>query len=71
VALNQCQKFGKWILDNGEYEGLTTWINSYFWAKDKTICKVSYFSIGSNYKGTYCGTGAGSGDESMHAIVIG
>lgn len=69
-ALNRCDKLGNWVLNNGEFE-VTGWISSYFWAQDKTICKVSYYSIGSNYKGTYCGPGYGSGsDEKMHAIVL-
>ncbi len=71
AALNQCQQFSKWVLNNGEYEVLTTWINSYFWAKDKNACKVSYYSIGSNYKGTYCSPGSGDGADSKYAIVIG
>lgn len=70
AALNQCQKFSKWALDNGEYEVLTTWINSFFWTPGKNACKVSYYSMGSNYKGTYCDYGRGDGADLKYAIVL-
>jgi hypothetical protein len=68
-ALNNCDKLGNWVINNGEWE-VTGWYSSYFWAQGKTICKVSYYSIGSNYKGTYCSPGNGRGDEEKHAIVL-
>lgn len=70
-ALNKCDKLGNWVINNGVVESAVAWKSSYFWADDKTICKVSYFTFGDNYKGTYCGPGFGSGsDEKLHAIVL-
>ena len=71
AALNQCQKFSNWVRDvmNSEVEGAL--IGSYFWAPDKTSCKVSYYFTGGNYKGTACSDGSGYGADFKYAIVIG
>ncbi len=70
-ALNQCQQFGKWVLDNGELTDALTEITGFFWAPDKTWCQVEYYSMGSNYKETFCPNGKGRGDQKSYAIVIG
>jgi len=69
VALNQCQKFSKWVLDNGIYNLTTTRTRGYFWATGKTICASEYNS--GNYLATYCEDGSGNGNEKDYAIVIG
>ena len=70
-ALNRCQKFSKWVLDNGQLTGGGSEIKGFFWAPDKIWCQATYYSFGSNYKETYCVSGEGSGDYSSYAIVIG
>ena len=69
VALNQCQKFSKWVLNNGITNVTYFTTTGYFWAPRKTICASEYLS--GNYSATYCEDGTDNGTEKNYAIVIG